>query len=152
MIRNLLFLLLCFAAEASHAQPWQAVYCKVLYVHDGDTISADLSLPFRIELTNRQLRAFGYDAWEVSKTRRTVTVTDEEIAKGYKARDALRELLKTGQLYIEDVTAIQMVKPDPYGRMLTRWWIQQISNRDEIASVEWIDVAKWMHEHGHCRP
>lgn len=141
--------LACAACAADG--PRQAIYCKVLYVHDGDTISADLELPFRVTLPNRQLRAFGYDAWEITRTRQTVKVTDEEITKGHKAREALQELLSTGILYVEDATAIQRVKPDPYGRMLTQWWVQQVSYPDGKPTVTWIDVAKWMKEHGHCR-
>jgi endonuclease YncB( thermonuclease family) len=80
-----------------------------------------------------------------------LTVTDEEIAKGYKAREALQELLGTGAFYVEDATTIQIVKPDPYGRMLTRWWVQQISYPDGKPTVKWVDVAKWMEQHGHCR-
>jgi endonuclease YncB( thermonuclease family) len=157
MFTNLLFLLFALAAASSCAvgddrtQPYEAVLCSNIYVHDGDTITADLSLPFRITLPNRSLRAFDYDAWEVTRTRQTVKVTDAEIKKGEKAREALQELLKTGTLYIEDATAIQKVKPDPYGRMLTVWWVQQMSYPDGKPTVTWVYVPRWMEQHGHIR-
>lgn len=140
--------------------PFQPIRASVLYVHDADTINVDIHLPFKIDLPNRTIRAFGYDAWEVTKTRQTVKVTDAEIKKGLKARDELMALLKTGTLHVEDMTAIQIGWPqlermnihaDPYGRMLCALWLQVMSYPDGKPTVTWIYLPKWMEDRGHLR-
>lgn len=138
------------------AEPFQPIRATVEYVHDADTINATINLPFSIDLPNRTIRAFGYDAWEVTKTRQTVHVTDAEIKKGQKAREEFMALLKTGTLYVEDMTAIQVrwpqtLHPDPYGRMLCDLWLQVMSYPDGKPTVEWIYIPKWMDDHGHLR-
>jgi endonuclease YncB( thermonuclease family) len=110
----------------------------VTSVHDADTISATIHLPFGVDLPDRPLRAFGYDAWEVSRIRQTIYVSDDEIKKGLKARNEFNDLLKTGKLFVEETN-----QRDPYGRLHVKFWIQ--------TAVEWIYVPKWMEDHGHCR-
>jgi hypothetical protein len=67
-------------------------------VHDGDTlIHADILCPFGVTLRNRAIRAAGYDAWEIDRTRQTVTVTDAEIERG-KAASLFRPALSTSKI------------------------------------------------------
>jgi len=136
-------------SEDSPKVPSEPVACTVLKVHDADTITADINLPFSVTLPSRSLRAYGYDAWEVSHVRQTVYITAAEILKGLKARDEFNELLKTGTFYIEDMTHIQ---PDPYGRLHAKFWVRQMSQSHGEATVKWVYVPRWMEEHGHCRP
>ncbi len=116
-------------------------------LHDGDTItkgSIDLgwgrSIVIGPDGEAAGIRAAGYDAWEVTKGRRTVEVTDDEIRKGIKARDALGILISggQGQLYAEDSG-----QRDPYGRISAVLWVKQ--------GQKWIYLAGWMEQQGHLR-
>lgn len=129
-------LLLCSVCAAE--QPQQAVPCQVINVHDGDTLTVDLILPFGITLRERSIRAYGYDAWEISRNRRTVKITANELVRGKLAKTALEQLIAEGKLFAEDSG-----ERDPYGRTSARLWIQK--------DQDWINVATWMQEHGHCR-
>ena len=120
-------------------------------VHDGDTINVDINLPFRVTLPNRMIRAYGYDAWEITRTRQTVKVTEAEIAKGHKARNEFMALLETGSLYLEDMSALYKTPTDPYGRTSARLWVQVMSYPDDKPTVTWVLVEKWMEDHGHLR-
>jgi endonuclease YncB( thermonuclease family) len=115
--------------------------CDVLKVHDGDTLSAVVYYPWGSALSDT-IRCLGYDAWEVTKQRRTVVVTDEEVVKGKAARDALSKLLKSGDLvYITPQPASGI--RDAYGRLLGFIRVKR--------DGKYIEVEKWMCEHGHCR-
>jgi endonuclease YncB( thermonuclease family) len=114
-------------------------------IHDGDTITRgviDLGWGRKLHIGPHEeapgIRAFGYDAWEVTRTRQTVTVTDAEIKKGLAARDDLVELLKSGSLWAEDSG-----QRDPYGRISAVLWVKQGDN--------WIFLAGWMEARGHLR-
>lgn len=112
--------------------------------HDGDTLTdATIELPFRINLAHVSIRAYDMDTWEISRTRQTVRVTDEEIQKGIAARDALIKLIANNgnRLYVED-TGLR----DPYGRLLGKLWVQT-----NTPKPNWVYVPKYMTEHGHCR-
>jgi endonuclease YncB( thermonuclease family) len=137
--------LLATAVAGDPLAPTCAKPVRVDLLHDGDTItrgSIDLGWGRRLSIGPGQeaagIRAFGYDAWEITKTRRTVDVTPEEIAKGIAARDDLAALLKTGWLYAEDSGG-----RDPYGRLSAVLWVKQ--------GGQWIYLAKWMDDRGHLR-
>lgn len=82
---------------------------------DGDTINADINLPWSITIRDQRIRASDYDAYETSKRRQSVQVTDEEVVKGKEAKQALIELSKK-KMYIEpdNTTTFR----DNYGRIL----------------------------------
>jgi len=80
-------------------------------IHDGDTFVADIVLGFDIVLAQQTVRIFAFDAWEVSRQRQTVTITDGELAKGQLAKAALEKLFASGV-----VTVVESGKRDPYGR------------------------------------
>lgn len=107
-------------------------------VTDGDTIKADIDMPLRISLKGASIRCDLYDAWESSKRRRSVTVTDEEVIKGKRAAEALKAWLKTGR---------PMLKPqadrDSYGRVLGTLYIEKqgVLHR----------AADYMRQNGHLR-
>lgn len=134
--------------EDDPTTPWQPIRAEVAYVHDADTVNVTIHLPFCVDLPGRSLRAYGYDAWETSKVRQTVHVTDAEIKKGLKARAQFMALLETGTFYIEDMSAVQK---DPYGRIHARFWVQVMSYQDGKPTVTWVYVPKWAEDHGHCR-
>lgn len=141
-------ILLCFAGDPE--VPFQPVRAEVRYVHDADTLNVDICLPFKVTLPNRTVRAWGYDAWETNRVRKAVKVTEAEIKKGLQARSEFMELLKEGVVYVEDMESVR-VRPDPYGRLLCRIWVQKMTYPDDKPTVEWIYVPKWMEQHGHIR-
>ena len=87
------------------------------------------------------MRSASFDAWEVTKTRRTVKITDEEIAKGKVAKTALEGLLKSGEVFVAPTSS--KGSRDSYGRLLGNLFIK---TKDGT-----IDVQQWMKEHGHER-
>ncbi len=109
--------------------------------HDGDTITARIALGWKVTLGPESIRASNYDAYESSRTRKTVgPITDGELAKGKAAAKALEELLAGSRVY---VVTDGNGKRDAYGRILGELWLK----RDD----EWVDVSAWMKEHGHVR-
>jgi len=116
--------------------------CKVSHylIHDGDTLKAyEVQLPFGVSLRDQSVRADGYDAWEIDRTRKTIIYDKDELEKGIEARRAFSNLLDDGGLWIDETG-----KRDPYGRLNARLWTKDRSGK-------WIDVAEWMKEHGHAR-
>ena len=121
---------------------WPAVtYYKLRNVRvvDGDTLEADIDLPMRVTLRQESIRCVDYDAWEASKRRRSVNVTDEEVVKGKAATEALKSLIASGQLVVQ----LEEEDRDVYGRVLARLYVER--------EHELICVADWMTENGHVR-
>lgn len=114
-------------ASAAWSQPVEVpspiteCWCNVTpkRFHDADTIPlADIHLPFGVTLNNVTLRAADYDAKEVTRTRKTVEITEAEIIDGKRAAREFEEWCKSGQL--------QCAPPltngrDPYGRYRVRF-------------------------------
>ena len=132
-------ILLLALVAADPVAPTCPLPVTVEQVHDGDTLAGTIHLPYGVDLARRTIRAAGYDAWEVTKTRQTVDVTDQEIVRGKQARDDFAALVRLGQLYVED-SGLR----DPYGRTSAVLWVK-------AADGSWIFVAAWMEEHGHLR-
>ena len=105
-------------------------------VIDGDTIECDIDLGFNVILNDQKVRLMGYDSWEISKRRKTVTVTDEEIRKGEIAKQTLIDLINK----YHDPRIIYYGK-DNYGR----WLLYLRLNNNTIR------LEQWMMEHGHTR-
>lgn len=129
----MLYCLLLLAGEPSQPLP-----ATLHSIHDGDTLTATIHLPFSVDLPSRTIRAYGYDAWEIRKGRRNVVVTPEEAAKGLAAKAALADLLGKG-LWVEDAG-----KRDPYGRTSAKLWTK-------TADGGWLDVSAWAKTNGHTR-
>lgn len=132
-------LLLCgtLAAAAEHALYLPLRNVEVI---DGDTIRADIALGYDVLLHRQTIRADNYDAWESSRARRTVEITDEEIVAGKQAKVDLESLIQSGSR----VWLIPCSDREPHGRRLGHWIV-------ETADGE-IDVAAWMRKRNHCRP
>ena len=122
------------------AQPQTcAVPLADVRVHDGDTIHASLTLPFGLTIRDKTIRAADYDAYELSRARRTVNVTGVEIERGKRAKAALEELFAQGTPYATDTG-----KQDVYGRLLAVLWVKTREGR-------WVDVAAEMRRQAHTR-
>lgn len=137
-MKALVALLLIGTAYADEP-PRTLIPCAVKSVHDGDTATVDVLFPWGVSLVDQSVRMQGFDAWEVTRTRQTVRVTEAEIAKGKVARDALKRLLD-----VADVVYLSPAdKRDPYGRLpayVSVWYDGKL-----------IEVAEFMAEHGHTR-
>ena len=121
---------------------WPAVtYYRVRNVRvvDGDTLEADIDLPMRVTLRQEMIRCTDYDAWESSKRRRSVNVTDEEVVKGKAATEALKSLIASGQLMVQ----LEEDDRDVYGRILARLFVARNNNL--------LSVADWMEANNHTR-
>lgn len=108
-------------------------------VVDGDTIRGDVVLPFGITLRDQTIRALEYDAWESSRARRTVKITDEELAKGREAKAQFAKLVASGRVFVEPGRQ----ERDPYGRLLARVWVH--------SEDAWISLAVWGKSKGYDR-
>jgi len=121
---------------------WPAVTyyeLKDVRVIDGDTLEADIDLPMNITLRDETIRCSDYDAWESSKRRRSVTVSDDEVVRGKAATAALKELLSSGSMLVQ----LESNERDVYGRVLARLFVQSEGGL--------VSVASWMREQGHVR-
>lgn len=104
---------------------------NIVDIHDGDTIKADILLSeFNITLNKQILRAKSYDAYELTKVRHTVTVTDEEIKLGLLARNYVRDLSKKYTFYI-----VSNGSRDVYGRILVEIWLSDVSHKDKYLNL-----------------
>ena len=107
----------------------------------GDTLKVEtLMLPWDVALTNQRIRIADFDAWESSYRRRSVNVTDEEVKKGKKATEDLKELVANAQVF---VLPYKQRSRDVYGRILATIEIQK-----DNQTIQLID---WMKERGHLR-
>ncbi len=115
---------------------------RIIKVLDGDTVRADVILGFSIALLNESIRLQGFDAWETSRRRRTVTITDEELKKGQVAKKDLMDLLEKhkGRVYLMKFGDGRGV----YGR-LTGFLVVYPKKGDPI------EIKLWMRERGHQR-
>ena len=115
---------------------------EIKRVHDGDTISsADIQLGYGVVLKDQSIRLLGFDAWEISRTRKTVKITEEELRLGKLAKTDLLTVLAMGKVYIVQDGDGKNV----YGR-IDGWVMVYVKETDTL-----IDVAKWMRERGHQR-
>lgn len=147
MIAFLLSLSL-LAADPSPKLPANA--CEVIRVriHDADTISGDVLLPFGVTaLVNQSIRAAGWDAWEVSRTRQTEPFRSftadqwlREIERGEKARDELRTMANGGRFYVVPSVTGKSV----YGRLEADFWV--VTSGGKV-----VDVKQWAKKNGHER-
>ena len=128
-------------ALAPDARPAANLYpLSNVTVYDGDTIKSDVDLGFDLMLSQQSIRCLGYDAPELTRTRRTVTVTEDEIQRGRAARAALVALLADGETYIAPPEGDDT---DAYGRRLGYLFVRR--------GGEWLDVAETMRAEGHER-
>jgi len=138
-----LALAVIWSALAPAAEPNHPLYLPLRQVEvvDGDTLRADIELAYGVVLVRQVIRADNYDAWESSHARRTVEVTDEEIARGKQAAADLAALIQDAR----QVWLIPSKDREPHGRRLGRWVV-------ETNVGEQVDVATWMRARHHCRP
>jgi len=111
---------------------------EVTRVLDGDTVEGTISLGWDVQLAKQTVRCLSYDAWETSRRRRSVKVTDEEIEKGKLATAYLKELAEKGIWVSEGARS-----RDNYGRVLGELYVNLDGKLYEVADL--------MRANGHCR-
>lgn len=111
-------------------------------VVDGDTIQGTLLLPWDIAIYPAKIRAGTYDAWEISRRRRSLQITDEEIRKGKATKKALEGFLATGRVFL-GTGASSRGKRDNYGRIVGVLFL--------AADNRVLRVGEWMRNNGHVR-
>lgn len=139
-MRGLFFLIIAFAVAPIYSE---GAECFGIRAKDGDTIHVErIDLGWGVSLYDQDVRLLGFDAPEVSRRRRSVKVTDEEIERGRIAEAALGTLLMTGTVHLYP-DAAQPTR-DNYGRLLGRLFVHPEGH-------EPVDVAEWMIKSGHIR-
>jgi len=99
--------------------PTPYVYnAEVLSVYDGDTVTVMLDMGLDVQ-KKAKCRLLGIDTPEL----RTKSAKEKKL--GYAARDRLRELILD-----KTITLQSMTKPDKYGRLLVRIWIEGLFIND----------------------
>ena len=144
-MRFALSILMLLTSTAGAAEPQTYCRASVGTVNDGDTLTALIDLGWNVHYGWVTIRAANMDAWETSRARKSGEFDtfnpaewSEEIRKGVLARDALKELLAKGQLWVRPSK-----ERDPHGRVAAHLYVQ--------TPMELVDVAKFMKEHGHTR-
>lgn len=112
--------------------------------HDADTATITVAGPWGHGPVAQPCRALGYDAWEVSKTRQTIQVTDDEVARGKAAVTALTAWLDGAELYVIPPAAGR--DRDAYGRMLGEFWTRKAGR-----TPQWMSLAEWVRSHDYDR-
>ena len=110
-------------------------------VIDGDTLQIEtIVLPWDVALLNQRVRIADFDAWESSRRRRSVNVTDEEVVKGKRATQELTKLIEKFDVY---VIPLKRNGRDSYGRLLGTIRLRR--------GDETMNLKEWMIERGHIR-
>lgn len=131
-------------AKSNHKPNELRIYYEVVVtgIVDGDTIKGDIYLGWNIVLKDQTIRLLGFDAWETSRRRRSVDVTDEEIKKGKIAEEELRELIRRCyEIYLVP----GQEERGYYGRVLGKLYLKMPYKK------RLLDVSKYMIQHGHDR-
>ena len=120
--------------------PTGAYPLQIKRVKDGDTLVGTIKLPWNTGLIDVSIRCAGYDAFEITKKRKSVVFTDNEIENGQKATNYLNKLiLKSTNCCISPSTQ----EFDCYGRVFGFVYLK-------IDNV-YVDLAHHMTEHGFDR-
>lgn len=132
-------LLLVLCGIASGEEIRQRALLENISVHDGDTVRGDLNFGYGVALRGKSIRLAGFDAPEISRTRKTVKITAEELVRGKVAREALVKLLADRRVWCEPSGDGESV----YGRLECHLLVETESGL--------IDVSREMRRQGHER-
>ena len=139
----LALLVLLFAGTAFGAEPESGpprVWLEFVgYPVDADTVRGTIEFPLGLALRDQTVRGYGWDAYETSRRRQTVEVTDDEIRRGKRATDDLSDLMDSGRMFISVHSA-----RDPYGRVLADWMLVKRDGQR-------VYVGEWLEANGHLR-
>jgi endonuclease YncB( thermonuclease family) len=116
-----------------------------IIVQDGDSLQAEIELPYGERWPKRKIRVLGFDAFESSNVRAgTVQYVPDELVKGRKAaEDAARVLSEADAVYIETTPDLQTT----FNRILGAIWFDPPGDEAEL-----VNYGDWMRGRGHARP
>jgi hypothetical protein len=140
-MRFFISLLLLLSATAALAEEIR-IPIRISRIKDGDTLVADVLLPWNVTLRDEDVREATYDAWESRRGRGGIVITEEELAKGKQATKDLTELFRDNKAYLG---VSDDAKRDSFGRLLGKYWAYDTVNS------KWIDVREFMRERNHLR-
>lgn len=106
-------------------KPAYTYEARIAEVYDGDTVTAEMDLGFRIFFTEK-IRLLGINAPELKGS---------EKSKGKKSRDALKNLV----LNKKTIITTEKDKKEKYGRYLGTIYLEE--------NGKWICVNDWMVQH-----
>lgn len=108
-------------------------------IHDADTLTVDIIMDYNVGIFDVSMRLMDFDAYEITKTRRTVEYYPDELELGRKARTELVTLLKEARkVYIEPGEIAVYARYEGRLFVVTKTGIT-------------IEVSKFMKERGHDR-
>jgi endonuclease YncB( thermonuclease family) len=118
---------------------------SAIIVQDGDSLQAEIELPYGERWPKRKIRVLGFDAFESSNVRAgTVQYVPDELAKGRKAtEDAARVLSEADAVYIETTPDLQTT----FNRILGAIWFDPQGDEAEL-----VNYGDWMRGRGWARP
>lgn len=119
---------------------------QVVKIVDGDSIEAKVHYPMLGPL-DKKLRAIGYTAHGMTLKedidtrlgRGPAALTPGEVKRAGEASRALRDVFEMGVVYVE---------PEGAENGCHQWPVRFVVKPSKGALI---DVAKWMHDHGHTR-
>jgi hypothetical protein len=116
-----------------------------LRIHDSDTLTANIHMPYDIVWANRSIRVRGFDGWEVTRNRRTVgEITDDELTRGRRATDdAIKLLNGADAVYVQADDSPAWT----YERLLAEIWVDPPGDEAEL-----VNYADYMRSRNHARP
>jgi len=128
-------------AQPKHDEPPPGLLpIRSCQLHDLDTlVRCDVLLAWDVMLTNQSIRLHGVDALEVTRTRQTVEITDDEIVRGRQGLSKLVELSRDAKWYVRPTGE------SVYGRREGQLYFRSRSG-------QWVDVAEWIRTNGYERP
>jgi hypothetical protein len=106
---------------------------RITNVVDGDTVDGDITLGWGVTLTNQRVRCSDFDAWEKSKRRSSVDVTDAEVVRGKAATAFLTAFVRGKSFMLSPDTAGQ--DRDNYGRILGRVLLRDGGDVKPLADI-----------------
>jgi len=133
--------MLVIAAEPANTNdvPPGLLPIRSCQLHDLDTlVRCDVLLAWDVMLTNQSIRLHGVDALEVTRTRQTVTITDDEIVRGKQGLSKLVELSRDAKWFVRPTGE------SVYGRREGELYFRSRNG-------QWVDVAKWVRDNGYER-
>ena len=133
-----LAVLLLLAAPAFGDGPQPTLLLSAYQAYDSDTLTdCVISFGWGLEWHDQTIRLANFDGPEITRTRQTVRVTDAEIVRGKKARDAFAGWLAGG------VVAVRPQGKAVYGRLS--------ADVLRYRAGKWEDAAEFLKTNGHAR-
>lgn len=101
-------------------------------------VKCDVILAWDVALVSQSIRLHGVDAFEVSRTRQTVEIADDEIVRGKEGLAKLASLSDGAKWFVKPTGN------SVYGRREGQVYFRSRTGK-------WVDVAEWIRTNGYER-